>query len=325
MPQIDTIIHWIRRLDQTERDELIHRLTALGPEPTIRELREARFADGLRCPRCEGTEVVRWGKFAQKQRYRCKADGCGRTFNDLTGTPRAYSKYQNRWADFCACMVQGFSVRKTAKILHIHPATAFKWRHRVLNALRSLEKPTLSGIGEADETFFRYSEKGQLVCGRKPRRRGEPAKKRGLSREQVCVVIARDRDRQTIAEVVGRGSPSTGMITDAFGTVLEAGSTLCTDGNRAYDRFCRRAGIEHQPLNAKAGARVRGSIYHIQNVNSYHSRLKKWMRRFNGVSTKYLHNYMRWCIFLDDATGLDLVTSRSRMLTKACSVREIAL
>jgi hypothetical protein len=65
--------------------------------------------------------------------------------------------------------------------------------------------------------------------------------------------------------------------------------------------------------------RVRGSIYHIQNVNSYHSRLKRWMLRFNGVATKYLHNYIRWYIFLDDATGLDPVTSRSRMLTAACS------
>lgn len=29
-----------------------------------------------------------------------------------------------------------------------------------------------------------------------------------------------------------------------------------------------------------------GGVYHIQNVNSYHSRLKKWMDRFNGVATK---------------------------------------
>jgi transposase-like protein len=229
MPQIDAILRWIRRLDATERDELVHRLTALGPEPTIRELREARFADGLRCPRYRGTEVVLWGKFARKQRYRCKAEGCGRTFNDQTGTPRAYSKYQNRWADCCTCMVQGFSMRKTAKILHIHPATAFKWRHRVLDALRSLEKPTLSGIVEADETFFRYSEKGQVVRGRKPRKRGGPATKRGLSREQICVVIARDRDRKTVAEVVGRGSPSTLMISNALGAVVDVGSTLWTE------------------------------------------------------------------------------------------------
>lgn len=35
-------------------------------------------------------------------------------------------------------------------------------------------------------------------------------------------------------------------------------------------------------------------LYHIQNVNSYHSRLQGWIQRFNGVATKYLDNYLTW-------------------------------
>lgn len=37
---------------------------------------------------------------------------------------------------------------------------------------------------------------------------------------------------------------------------------------------------------------------HIQHANSFHSRLKGWVKDFNGVSTKYLNNYLtwfRWC------------------------------
>ena len=30
----------------------------------------------------------------------------------------------------------------------------------------------------------------------------------------------------------------------------------------------------------------------LQNVNAYDNRLKGWMRRFNGVATKYLPNYL---------------------------------
>jgi len=33
-------------------------------------------------------------------------------------------------------------------------------------------------------------------------------------------------------------------------------------------------------------------IYHLNNVNAYHSRLKRWLRPFNGVSTKHLPNYL---------------------------------
>lgn len=40
--------------------------------------------------------------------------------------------------------------------------------------------------------------------------------------------------------------------------------------------------------------RVIGKEYHIQNVNSYISRLKRWMVRFHGVGTAYLPNYLAW-------------------------------
>ena len=33
---------------------------------------------------------------------------------------------------------------------------------------------------------------------------------------------------------------------------------------------------------------------HINNVNAYHSRLKAWLRRFHGVATRNLPNYLGW-------------------------------
>jgi hypothetical protein len=33
---------------------------------------------------------------------------------------------------------------------------------------------------------------------------------------------------------------------------------------------------------------------HINNVNAYHSRLKEWIRRFHGVATRNLPNYLGW-------------------------------
>ena len=49
----------------------------------------------------------------------------------------------------------------------------------------------------------------------------------------------------------------------------------------------------HHPINIQQGRRVDGA-FHIQNVNAYDSRLKSWMRRFHGVATKYLGNYLGW-------------------------------
>ncbi len=42
-----------------------------------------------------------------------------------------------------------------------------------------------------------------------------------------------------------------------------------------------------------AGERVRGAA-HIQTVNSRHGQIKGFLRRFRGIATKCLDNYLRW-------------------------------
>lgn len=32
----------------------------------------------------------------------------------------------------------------------------------------------------------------------------------------------------------------------------------------------------------------------VEKVNSYHSKLKSFLNSFNGVSSKYLNNYLTW-------------------------------
>lgn len=47
-----------------------------------------------------------------------------------------------------------------------------------------------------------YSEKGKRnITGRKARKRGGVSKFRVISRERVCVLVARDRIKQTLSEV----------------------------------------------------------------------------------------------------------------------------
>jgi transposase-like protein len=77
--------------------------------------------------------------------------------------------------------------------------------------------------------------------------------------------------------------------------IAEADETflLVTDGNAAYRRFAREAGISHAAVNLRAGVRTRGAV-HVQNVNAYHRRFHQWLSRFNGVATRYLTHYLAW-------------------------------
>jgi transposase-like protein len=66
-------------------------LSSLIDDAKCHELvRQHRWPDGVRCPRCESASVARHGRDdtrPHRQRYRCKA--CGARFDDLTGTALA--------------------------------------------------------------------------------------------------------------------------------------------------------------------------------------------------------------------------------------------
>ena len=163
----------------------------------------------------------------------------------------------------------------------------------------SLIKATkLEGIVEIDETFFAYSEKGNKHLSRAPKKRGTKAKKRGRSRDDwVPVLTARDRGQHTYEAILS--ACTTTQISLELDGKIETDSVLCSDGFKSYIKFAQANNLIHKRLNVAAGIRVLDKVFHIQNVNAYHSRMKAWFARFHGVATKYLDHYLGWFRLLD--------------------------
>jgi transposase-like protein len=234
----------------------------------------------LHCPACQSTHCHH-GHAHGLQRYRCVP--CGRTFNALSGTPLAALRHKGRWLAYADCLLASDSVRQRRQ-LGVHRNTTFRWRHRFL-ALAKTDRPhCLHGIAEADELYVLESQKGARHLTRPARRRGGHARQRGISSEQVCILVARDRTGQTLAFVTGRGALTTAQLHDCLSPVIDKDVLLVTDGHAAYRAFARTAGISHQAVNLRAGIRVRGAV-HVQNVNAYHSRLREWLRPFTAWHT----------------------------------------
>lgn len=59
---------------------------------------------------------------------------------------------------------------------------------------------------------------------------------------------------------------------------------LCSDGAGDYRATARQFELAHESVNVTAGQHVRQQVFHVQHVNAYDSRLKPWIRRFNGVA-----------------------------------------
>jgi hypothetical protein len=128
-------------------------------------------------------------------------------------------------------MIEGFSLRKCAELLHneVTYVTLFYWRHKILSALKQIPTETFQGIVEMDETYLLYSEKGKRnITERKPRKRGGKAKYRGISNDQVCVLVAHDRQKMTFSGVLGRGRIRTSKLDEAIGGHLSDSNVLCT-------------------------------------------------------------------------------------------------
>ena len=259
------------------------------------------------CPHCGSVHVIKKGHKNGKQRYFCK--DCGKCFNETVGTVAYKSKYNYEvWERYVECMLFGYTLRRTAEIVGIHYKTAFYWRHKVMGSLSEVldGRLSLSGVVEADETFFPLSYKGNhkssktFKMPRKPHKRGQSIKKRGLSKEQVCVACMVDNYDGYQADIAGLGRIATRQL-EALNH-LKDGTTLVTDKCSAYRKYAQKHGFDLVQL--KAGKEYKRGSFTLAHINAFHTGLKRFVRGFVGVSTKHLPNYLHWKIWLLKAVRL---------------------
>ncbi|NBC84077.1 MAG: IS1595 family transposase [Bacteroidetes bacterium] len=274
-------------LSEIENEPTSHSLNILGQR---REHLDNKIGC---CPRCSGKKYRKHGKDKGSQRYYCNS--CKKTFTEYTGTWLAGIHKKELITDYLKLMEQELSLDKIKDELEINKKTAFDWRHKILSGLENIDQGGFKGITESDDTFFLHSSKGSKLYDRKPRKRGGSAKKKGISNEQVAVIVTADRDTELDLSVVTFGRIKKSDITQAIGQRVSDDTILCSDSHVSYKGFAIDNDMEHHAIRADLKQYVKQKIYHVQHVNSIDSRLKKWLEyQFGGVSTKYLQKYLNW-------------------------------
>lgn len=316
---ITKLLNDFKALSISDREKFIDYISTNSTPSDFKYLSETKLSSGIICPYCssKGKGVYKKGLHSNgRPRFYCK--NCNKKFSATTNGILYHSKKDfSVWKDFISCFLHGFSVRKTAEICKINKNTAFLWRHKICNSLIAImDNVSMSGIIEADETYFRVSYKGNKqifkdgTIERKKRRRGSSIihrnRKRGLSKEQVCVPCAINRNGLSIAKISGLGKASYSEINAVISSHIQKGSILCADGATAYDAIASNNSLKRANISSFG-------FYNIQRINSYHSRLKNFIDRFNGVSTKLLNNYLVYNNFVNYAK--ETYTEKMRILT----------
>ena len=155
MTELNTLFQLFNNLSESEKKAFLRKVK--GENPTT----QSKSRTTCNCAYCKSLHIVKFGISDKgEQRYLCK--DCNKTFTAKTNTILYKSPYSEKvWRKYINCMMQGMSIRKSAKECGINADTAFKWRHKILDSLQSMhDEVKLDGVVEADETFFALSFKG---------------------------------------------------------------------------------------------------------------------------------------------------------------------
>ena len=145
----------------------------------------------------------------------------------------------------------------------------------------------LSDRSELDEKYFHKSHKGKKLSDEEPKKRGTPARKRGISGELICSLTGVSRDGAAFAEIHNMGKPSQDDV-ENIAHHFSSGTFLWTDGTNCYDRLVKEKGGGSKKLVTLESY---DEYNHLNNVNSLHSKMEERERKCHGVADKYLPRY----------------------------------
>ena len=239
------------------------------------------------CPSC-GETPFRDGKTAAgHQRFRCPE--CGARYSSFTGTIFEDSKKDlPTWVDFIELMCWSVPIEGIAEICGLNHKTAYEWRHRVFATVDGYQDGiVLRDRIWIDETYINDTD---LTHGY-----GE-ARKRGLSKQKLCIAVAIDVHKNPVAVACGHGKPSTKRMKDGLLAHLKEGSVIVHDMEKAHKGLVKAAKCTDEAYKAD----VKDPIYLecMAMVNNLCSWLKRYLWRFTGMDPANLQSYLNWYVYL---------------------------
>lgn len=252
-------------------------------------LRELRWREGVKCPRCASAKVKKHGKWGKWfQRYVCKQCGC--CFNDLTGTVFEGSKIELREFIYIAKrLLEKESMNQISKEVGRCYRTIMRVRDLVTDRLAKKLLIRLEREVEIDETYVSAGQKGTKCTERAPRKRGLKLRGRGTYQKDKPPILALvERNGGVVLRVAEELNRN--IVLELLDEHVKKGSTTYTDDFPMYDKL---EGYEHRRLNRYSKKEYARGDVHINTAEGIFSLLKSWLRMLRGVRKDGLWKFLK--------------------------------
>jgi len=263
-------------------------------------IRDSRWPDGVRCPRCGNEKVY---VLKQPFKWQCQSKACGKNgyrFSVTTGTVFENTKYPLRvWFEVGYLMCQS---KKGISALQIHRQigsgeyrTAWFMCHRFRAAMKNEEFKQLLGQVEIDETFLGGKQKNRHKNVRAKYHGGGAA-----NTGKVTVIGAIARTGNVVAQMIENTSAET-LSSFVEQTVNEKVTLVATDEYVGYTDL--KYFYPHESVQHRSGQYVRAEV-HTNNIENFWSLLKRGVvGTFHNVSKDYLPLYLNEFTFRHNERG----------------------
>lgn len=239
------------------------------------------------CPRCGSYDCSFNGHTPDgKQRYICHV--CGRPFTILSKTIfHSSNKDFDTWARYLVMITFNVPLEMMEETLNISHPTALLWRHKVFATVSDYqERLVLHGRVWIDETYI-FDSTVLHEDGYK--------RKRGLSKDLICIVVAIDTEGNAYAEICGHGKPSGSRIYNALRKHIDPKATIIHDGEKAHSKLIAELGCSSEAYIADNSPKYLKQMALINNMCAW---LKRYLFRFIGMDLGYLQDYLNWFVYL---------------------------
>jgi transposase-like protein len=296
MIKTEELLGYFKSLSAVAQSEILQSLRVeFEGKGRLLEVTQSENMTKKACPHCGNSRVHKRGKQSGVQMYKCV--GCTKWFSSTTGTPLWDIKRKDKWQSYLNCMQQNMPIKKIAKEIGICIQTSFDWRHKILSVLNKDVPLKLSGRVECDELELPLSKKGERNLTRKARKRSSDFIRNTKTKEitTVQVVSAIDEQNQTYFKAIETKRITAKQLSKTLGKKLDKKVLLITDKHPSYRPFVKsKPTLKHKTIKANEHVHTEDKKINLQKINNQHKQLRQFLGKFNGVSSKYLQNYLNW-------------------------------